>query len=71
MKVQVGDRVKVITKNNKKSFELPMVIQIKQDDLVLQRRKKKGTITIPMNRFYELDKAFRGAKYECIITAKI
>lgn len=68
MNVQVGDRVKVVANG---SFELPMVIEVRTGDIVLKRRKKKGTLTISKTKFYELDKAFRGVKYECVVTSKI
>jgi hypothetical protein len=68
MNVQVGDRVKVVANG---SFELPLVIEVRTGDIVLQRRKKKGTLTITKTKFHELDKAFRGATYECIVTSKI
>jgi hypothetical protein len=68
MQVQVGDRVKVVTNG---SFELPLVLEVRTGDVVLRRRKKKGKLTISKTKFYELDKAFRGANYECIVSAKI
>ena len=68
MQVQVGDRVKVIANG---SFELPLVVDVRVGDIVLQRRKKKGTLTISKTKFYELDKAFRGVKYECVVVSKI
>jgi hypothetical protein len=68
MNVQVGDKVKMLTK---KGFELPTVITVKENDVILKRRKKKGTLTISMTKFYELNKSFRGAKYECIVSANI
>lgn len=68
MQVQSGDRVKIVSNG---SFELPLVIEVRTGDIVLQRRKKKGTLTISKTKFYELDKAFRGAKYECVVKAKI
>lgn len=68
MQVQKGDRVKIVSNG---SFELPMIVEVRTGDIVLQRRKKKGTLTISKTKFYELDKAFRGVKYECIIKSKI
>jgi hypothetical protein len=68
MQVQVGDRVKVVANG---SFELPMIIEVRTGDIVLQRRKKKGKLTISKTKFYELDKSFRGVKYECVVTSKI
>ena len=68
MQVCVGDRVKVMANG---SFELPLVIDVKADSIIVKRRKKKGTLTIPKTKFHEMDKAFRGAKFECIVTAKI
>lgn len=60
VEIKVNERIKL---NKQKGFELPKVVDIKADSVVLQRRKVKGTLTIPMNRFRKMDKTFRGASY--------
>lgn len=60
MEIRVNDRVKV---NKAEGFELPKVVEVRDNEVVLQRRKKKGTLTIPMNRFVKMKKTFRGAQY--------
>ncbi len=67
----VGDRVRL---NVNGSFQLPRVAEIKDDDIVLQRRKKGreiGKVTIQKHRFEKLTKPFHSAQYQCTVTVKL
>lgn len=60
MEIAVNQRVRI---NKKEGFELPKVVEVRDREIVVQRRKKKGTLTIPKSRFVKLEKTFRGAEY--------
>ncbi len=69
--LKVGDRVRL---NVNGSFQLPRVAEIKDNEVVLQRRKKGreiGKLTIPKHRLEKLTKPFRGSEYECTVTVKL
>jgi len=69
--ILIGQRVKL---NANGSFTLPTVCEVRDSEIVLQRRykgRKTGKITIPSYRFKSLDKPFRGVNIMCTIKSKI
>ena len=68
---QVGERVKLVANG---SFTMPTVCEIKDDEVVLQRKYKGreiGRLTVPNYRLIKLQKSFRNANYSCTILSKI
>lgn len=73
MKVEllVGERVKL---NANGGFTLPKVCEVRDDEVVLQRRYKGreiGKLTVPKYRVVALSKSYRGANFECTVKSKI
>jgi len=71
MNIQVNDRVKLVANG---SFTMPKVCEIRENEVVLQRRYKGreiGRLTVPRYRVAELDRPFRNANFACIVMSKI
>jgi hypothetical protein len=67
----VGDRIKLYANGG---FTLPTVCEVRDNEIVLQRKykgRKIGKLTIPKYRCEPLNKPFRGAKGVCIVKSKI
>ena len=67
----VGERVKLVANG---SFTMPVVCEVKDNDVVLQRRYKGreiGRLTVPKYRVSKLDKPFRNANFACVVMSKI
>lgn len=67
----VGDRVKLVANG---SFTMPTVCEVKDNEIVLQRKYKgreTGRLTVPKYRVAKLDKSFRNANYACVVMSKI
>ena len=66
-----GDRIRL---NVNGSFELPRVVSLDNDSVVVQRRRKGreiGKVTLPRYRVEELPKSFRSANFECTVHSKL
>ena len=68
MKLVVGEIVKL---NKPRGYELPVIMAVRDNELVLQRNNQKGTLTIPKSRFVKMDKPFRGAVYSYTTTVRV